>query len=183
MKRRGYGQRQGPLCAAFFRQFHGALDSGGMAGNHHLPATIVIRRRADIALRCVCCDSGDRVEIESENDRHCALTHRHGGLHRLTARLEEPCCGREVDRARSAQCRIFAERMPRDKRRFLRQPNAAFAFEDAQCRNRIRHDRRLGIFGQRQCIVWPLCHDAIKRLPQRLIDFTKNFACGGAGVG
>ena len=73
--------------------------------------------------------------------------------------------------------------MARDIICLFRQAQAAFLFKDAQGRNGIGHDGRLGIFGERQLIFRAFGHQAEQRLAQRLIDFLKHLPRNGTGIG
>ena len=64
---------------------------------------------------------------------------------------------------------------------FEREP--LLGFQRAQCRERYRHQGRLGIFGQGELILGPLPHHLGQRLTERLIDLGKHGARRRVGLG
>ena len=64
-------------------------------------------------------------EVGAEQRGHRALADRHRLLHRLAAQLQQLRRRREVERARRAQRRIFAEAMPGDEARHVGQRDTA----------------------------------------------------------
>ena len=106
------------------------------------------------------------LEAGAEQGRHRALADRHGRLHRLAAQLEQPRRGRQVERAGGAERAIFAELWPATKSAL----SARSIPDAAQGRDRIGHDRRLGVLGQGELVRRPLRHQPrqlLLRAPRR----------------
>ena len=47
----------------------------------------------------------------------------------------------------------------------------------------MRHDRRLGIFGEPELLVRPFPHQAEEMLPERLVNLREHIARGAARLG
>ena len=183
MERRGHRQQHAALDPVRLHQRNRALDRSAVAGQHDLPRIVVVGDRADLTFRR---SGGQRrclLDIRAEQRTHRAHTHRHGGLHGLTAQAQQPRGIGERKRPGGAQRGIFAQAVARDELRLVRERKAAFLFEHAQHGNGIGHDRGLGIGGERQRILGPAGHQREEVLLQRIIDFLKHFARGGAGGG
>src|SRR3546814_12234189 len=56
------------------------------------------------------------------------------------------------------------------------QRHTAFLCEHPQRRDRVRHDRRLGVFGEGQLVLRPLAHQLEETLAECLVDLLKHFA-------
>ena len=183
MERRRYGQQHRPFGTARPGDLHRALHRGDVAGHDHLPAAIVVCGFAHLAVRGLGDDRLRRLEIHAQQRRHRPRPHRHRRLHRPPAQLQQARRRRQVQRLGGAQRAIFAERMARHIVRLVRQPDPALAFQHAQRRQRIGHDRGLGILGQGQVTLGALGHQPGQMLPQRVVHFLQRFARGRAGGG
>ena len=73
--------------------------------------------------------------------------------------------------------------MPGDELRRFFQRNPAFAGQRGVNRQRMGHNRRLGIFGEPEFLVRPLAHQLEQALAKRLIDLAEHVAGSGAGFG
>ena len=73
--------------------------------------------------------------------------------------------------------------MARDAGGLVGPHDAEFLFQHAQGGNRVGHDRRLGVGGQRQLAFGPVLHHGGKLLVQRVVDFLEHFAGMRAGFG
>ena len=73
--------------------------------------------------------------------------------------------------------------MSRDKIRLVSKSNANLFLKNTENRDGIGHDRRLGVLGQGQDLIWTIAHDARELLPQRIVNFLENLTRGGAGFG
>ena len=159
---------------------HHRLD---MARHHDLPRRIVVGGFADLALGSFGGDLNDGVEIEPEQRRHRADSRGDRRLHRIPAQPQQPRCVGQRQRSRRDQRCIFAQRMPGDERCFVGEPQPAFDLQHTQRGDRHRHDRRLGVGGQRQFVVGTVPHQREQLLAERVIDLFENGAGGRAGVG
>ena len=89
----------------------GAFDRGLVAGNHHLPAAIVIGGLADLTLRRLARDRHGSLVIEAEQRGHGADADRHRLLHGETAGAQQARGVGNAQAAGGGQRGIFAERM------------------------------------------------------------------------
>ena len=78
--------------------------------------------------------------------------------------------------AGGGQRRIFAERMAGDERRVAREIEAGLGLQHAQGRERHRHQRRLGVLGQRQRVGRALPHERGELLAERRVDLVEHGA-------
>ena len=88
-----------------------------------------------------------------------------------------------VKRARGAERGIFAERVAGDERRVAGDVEPGHAFERAQRRQARRHQRRLGVGGQRQLRLRAFEDQAAELLAERRVDALEHFARSGKGFG
>ena len=163
-------------------QRHRTLDRAAMAGNHDLRGVIVVGDGADFALRsrisqCLCL-----FDVRAQQRSHRTFAHRHGGLHRLTAQLEQARGGGDVERLDRTESAIFAQRMARDIVALVADRKAAFLLHHAQRGDGVGHDRGLSILRQGQVAVRPFHHDAEQMLRQGVIDLLKQRLRRRAGV-
>ena len=91
----------------------------------------------------------------ADDRRHGALADRHGRLHGVAANAQQPRRVGDRERAGGRERRIFAERMAGDDRRPCRDDRGRFGFQHADRREPHRHQRRLGVGGQRQLSSGP----------------------------
>ena len=167
----------------FLDQRDGALDRALVAREHDLAGIVVVGDGADFTL---CRSIGQRlrlVDVGAEQRRHGADADGHGGLHRLPAQLQQARGVGQAESPGGAERGIFAKAVAGDEIALVGQADAAFLLEHAQHRDGIGHDRRLGVFGQRQLILWPFAHDRRELLAERVVDFLEHLARGGAGFG
>ena len=183
MEWRRYGQRHRALGAHVLGDLDGAVDRALVARDHDLRRIIVIGDGAHLALGCGVRDLLGKREVGAEQRRHCAHAHRHRRLHRLSAQLEQLCRGREVERACRAQSRIFAKAVAGDEARGPLKIDPAVPGQRAIDGERIRHDRRLGIFGELELVLRTVPHQTEQVLAERLIDFMENIVRGSACLG
>ena len=94
-----------------------ALDRGLVAGNHDLPAAIVIGRLAHLPLRRLGCDLRGRVEREPKQRRHGADADRDRRLHGAATNAQQARGIRHGERTRRGKRGIFPERMSGHERR------------------------------------------------------------------
>jgi hypothetical protein len=118
-------------------------------------------------------------EIGAKQRGHGADTYGDRLLHRLSAELQELRGRREIEGTRRAERRIFAKAVPGDEIRHLWQAHT----ERPEHRNRIRHDRRLRIFGELELVVRSIAHEPVEILAERLIDLGENVRSRPARIG
>ena len=107
-----------PLALAIFRR---AVDRGLGAGDHDLSRRIVVGDDADAAGRrgAFLRQLFGLFDFGAEQRAHAALADRHGALHRLAARFQQPRRVGEREGAGGAERGVFAERMTGDEARML----------------------------------------------------------------
>ena len=159
-----------------------------MAADDDLSRGVVVGHRADLVViepgaRRLGGNGARRLDLEAEQRRHRALADRHRALHRLSAQLQQPRRVANRKRAGRGQRRIFAERMPGDKGDVPAEVEPAFGFEHPDRREARRHQRRLGVFGQRQLALRPLEHQPREVLRQRVVDLVEKAPRRRKGAG
>ena len=98
--------------------------------------------------------------------------------------LQQPRRVAEGERAGSGQRGVFAQRMAGDDHGgFLLQHDAAFLLQHAQHRERVRHQRRLGVLGQDQLLARALEHQLRELLAEGVVHLLEQLARGGEGGG
>ena len=125
MERRGHRQQHRAPGALPLRDLDRALDRGLVAGDHDLPAAIVVRRLAHLTLRGLGRDRRRGIEFQSEQRRHRAGADRHRGLHGAAADAQQPRGignrsarrRRRAPNIRRANGRRRTRRRARDRRR------------------------------------------------------------------
>ncbi len=114
--------------------------------------------------------SSTLLELEAENRGHGALADRHRRLHRVAAHPQQARRVADIEAAGRGQGRVLAQRMAGDAVAEIRELAAAPRLERAECGERGRHQRRLGVLGQTQPLLGPLEDQAAQRLSERLVD-------------
>ncbi len=160
----------------------GAFDRGAMAGNHDLAAAIIVGRLHDLLLafgvqRGLGADLLGLRHVGAEQRRHRALPRRDRLLHGLAAQFQQARGVGDGKRADGAQRAVFAQRMAGGDDRAGFDVDAAFGLQNPQHRERMCHQRRLGVLGQGQFLPRPFEHQFRKLLLQDLIDFLKHLPC------
>src|SRR3954470_4372384 len=114
VERRRHRQHDRAAGAALGGDGDGALDRLRVTAEHDLARGVVVRDRADLALRSGLGDLARSLNLKTEERRHRALADRHRLLHRLAAALDEPRRVGHREGAGGGQRRIFAEGMAGD---------------------------------------------------------------------
>ena len=86
-----------------------AIDRGGGSGDHGLVGRIEIRRREDVALRCLPAQRLDLLERASEQSRHRALADGHRLLHVFAAPPHGAHGVLQLQGARGHEGRVLSE--------------------------------------------------------------------------
>ena len=89
MERRGHRQQHRALGAFGFGNFERALDRGLVAGDHDLPAAIVVGGLANLSLRGLIGDGHRGLVIETKQSGHGADADRHRLLHGKAAGAQQ----------------------------------------------------------------------------------------------
>ncbi len=118
MERRRYRQQHSALGAHLLGELDRPLDRRARARNDNLRGIVVVGDGADV-LSFGPLDGGSGnlarlVDIGTEQGGHRALADGNRRLHRAPAQFEEARGRRQIDRARRAQCGIFAEAVTGD---------------------------------------------------------------------
>ena len=182
------GNSSARLAPFDFGERHGALDRGCGSGDHDLSAAVVVgglaNRSGQIKLACrLERDCGDFGEIEPEDRGHRALADRNRLLHGLSADAQQPRGVFDGQRTRGAEGGIFAQRMARDEGGVAGDDEAGLALERPQSRQARRHQRRLGVGGQRQLRLRPLEHELRELLAERCVYARKHVPRGRKRLG
>ena len=172
MERRRHRQRHGALGAHVLGHGDGALDCALVARQHDLARVIVVGDRANLALAPRLRRSSARAPGPRRAARPspptptgtaaCIAWPRSLSSFAVVARSNEPAAHKRG---------IFAEAVAGDKMRRLLQRHATFAGQRAEHRQRMRHDRRLGILGELEILLRPFAHQLeqmLARAPRRL---------------
>jgi hypothetical protein len=122
--------------------------------------------------------SAGLVEVEADQGRHRAGTHRHRRLHGAAADTQQAGGIGNRQAAGGGERRILAERMTGDKGDLILDPHAA-RFKHAQRGKADGHECRLRVLGQRQRFDRTFEDHRRELLRQRLVDFGED----GAGLG
>ena len=183
MERRADRQKHGALRAGELGELHRPLDRRPGSRHDHLPAAVVVRRLANRAFEIEgACRLGRnldrRAEVEPEQRRHRALADRDRLLHRLAPEAQQTRGILKAQGARRAQGGIFAERVAGDEGRVARNAKSGLGLERAKRRHARRHQRRLGVGGQRQFGLGALEHELRQVLRERRIDPVEHLARG-----
>ena len=135
---------------------------------------IVVGDGAHFALGRRVRDALRQLDIGAEQRRHRAHADRNRRLHRLPAQLEQLA---RSSRDRTTRPRTTPNiRQGCDRRRTAppsRSSTPPSRVSAREHRERIGHDRRLGILGQPKLLVRPLAHQPEQVLPQRLVDLAR----------
>ena len=185
MEGRGHRQQHAALDATLLGHRDGALDRALVARNHDLPRVIVVGDGADFALRPRPSASACALSISAPSS--AAMAPSPTGTAACIAcprSLSSRAVVGEVERAGRAERRIFAQAVPGDEHRPCRRIETPPSRSSTRSvGDRIRHDRRLGIFGQHQLRLRPFAHQAEQVLAQRLVDFLETSRATGDGGG
>ena len=176
MERRRHRQQHGALGALGFGDLERALDRGLVAGNHDLPAAIVVGGLADLPLGGLVGDRDRGLIVQSEQRRHGADADRHRLLHGKAAGAQQPRGVADAEAAGRRQRGIFAERMSRHEGCVAPDREAGLGLQHAQGRERNRHQRRLGVFGELQGFRRAVPDDRGQLFPKRRIDLVEHRA-------
>ena len=183
MEGRGDRQNHRALGAFGLGDLDRALDRGLVARHHHLAAAIVVGGLAHLALRRFGGDRRSGVEFEPDQRRHGADADRHRFLHRLPARAQQPRGVGNGEGAGRGERGIFAERMAGDELRVALEIEPGFGFQHAHDRERDRHQRRLGVFGERERLGRAFEYDAAELGAERPVDLVEHGLRGREIVG
>ena len=173
MERGGHRQQHRALGALGFCNFERAFDRRLVAGDHHLPAAIVVGGLADLALGSLACDRHRRLIVETEQCRHGADADRHRLLHRKAAGAQQTRGIGDAQAAGRGQRRIFTERMAGHKGGIPADRETGFRFQHAQRRDRNRHQGGLGIFGQLEGFGRSLPNDRRQLFAERGVNLVE----------
>ena len=111
--------------------------------------------------------------FQPDDRRHRALADRHRRLHGVAADAQQPRRIGDRERAGRGERRIFAERMAGDVGDLVLQRKAA-RLERPDRRQRHRHQRRLGVGGQRQRLLRPFPHQLGELFAERVVDLLED---------
>ncbi len=175
MEGRGHRQQHGALGAFGLGDLDRALDRGLVARDHHLPAAVVVGGLADLALRRFAPRPRRAASNSSPSSAAMAPTPTGTAFCIAWPRMRS---SRAVSAMREGagrgQRRIFAERMAGDELRVARKIEAGFRLQHAHGRERDRHQRRLGVLGERQRLGRPFADDGAELLAERGIDLVEH---------
>ena len=158
------------------------------AGNHHLPAAVVVGGLDHLALALGrlgggVADGARLFEIGAEQGGHGALAGGHRPLHRLAAQLQQPRRAAEREAAGGGERRIFAQRVAGDHGRAVRQAHAALALQHPRDGERVGEQGGLGVLGEREVLGGTLEHQLGEPLAKGFVDLLEHFAGGREGGG
>ena len=130
---------------------HGALDGGGMTGDHDLLGCVEIDGFDDLALGALHASFRDRGCIESEDGCHRSLPGRHRLLHGLGAQFDQWHRIAESQYPCGNQRRILAEAVAGNHVRYP----AALVQPQAIDGNAGRQHQRLSVYSLVECLARP----------------------------
>jgi hypothetical protein len=177
MERRGDGQQHGTAHALCFRDLDRAFDRRLVARHHHLAAAIVVSHLADFTLCRFASNGGGRIQLHADQRGHGADPDRHRLLHRLSADAQQPRGVGDGKSTGGGKRGIFAERVTGDELRLALKIEPRFRLQHADDGERDRHQRRLGILGERQRVRGPVEHDGAQALAERLVHHLEHSPC------
>ena len=152
MERRGHRQQHGALGALRLGDLDRALDRRLVRRRPPpAPPPLSLATSQTSPLRRLRAPTSRRgLEVEPEQRRHGAVPDRHRLLHGVAADAQQPRGVGDRERAGGGERRILAERMAGDEGGVARKVEPGLGLEHAHRRQRHRHQRRLGVRGQRQ---------------------------------
>ena len=163
-----------------------------MAGDHDLAAAVVVGRLDHLAFagsRCpgparprrrlpracaISAPSSAAMAPSPAGTAFCMAWPRSFSSRAASATEKAPAAASAV---------VFAERVAGDDDGLLAQGEAALLLQHAQHGERVRHQRGLGVLGQRQLLAGPFEHQLGELLLQGLVDLLEHLAGGGEGGG
>ena len=184
MEGRGHRKRNGALDVFCLGDVRHTGQRIQRAADHHLARGIVIGDDTDTTFAGRF--DGDvfgLFDLGADQGSHAALAHRHGGLHRLAARFQQPRRIGQREGPGGAERGIFAQAVTGHQGGMSGDVEAEFLFHHPQHGDRGGHDGGLGILGQRQVGLGAFPHDLRQLLRQRVIDFGEDRARGRKGFG
>ncbi len=183
MKRRRDGQQHRFACALLRGDLDRALDRRLVAADDHLAGRVVVGRLADFLVLGFLGDRTRLVDIQAEQRCHSPFADRNRLLHRAPSGAQEPCRVGKLERASDGQRRILPERMAGHEVRLFLEREPALVLEHPRRGDAYRHQRRLGVLGERQLVLRPLEHEPGQVLGKRFVDFLVDLPCLGVGLG
>ena len=115
-------------------------------------------------------------------DGHGAGAHLHRLLHGLAPQAQQSCRIAQSEAARCGERGVFAQRMAGDEGAALREPPAALVLERPNYGDGDRHERGLGVPGQRELALLSFEHEPRERLAKGLVHLLKHGAGGRKGI-
>ena len=177
MERRRYRQQHGALGTLVLGNLHRPVDGCLVAGHHDLSAAIVVGSLADLTLGRFARHRNRRLKVETEQCSHGARADGNGLLHRKTTGAQQPRRIGKAEAVSRRQRRIFAKRMAGDIGSIPADGKSGFGFQDAERRNRDRHQSRLRILGKLQRLCRAVPNDGRQPIAKGRVDLVEHSSC------